>query len=114
MERCIEIIHNGKTYNVEPKMKSSGGERTFEHVTIDEANLKIEMLNLDASGKIDVIITELSSDDSNQNTQVTKGASLWVDMSIKPFMNLIWIGTLTIVLGFFVAMVRRAKEAKRS
>jgi len=108
----VEIIHNGKTYNVEPKMKSSGGERSFEHVTIEEANLKIEMLNLDASGKIDVVITELSSD-KNSQTQVTKGASLWVDMSIKPYMNLIWIGTLTVVLGFFVAMVRRGKEARK-
>jgi len=110
----VEIIHNGKTYSVEPKMKSSGGERTFEHVTIEEANLKIEMLNLDASGVIDVIITELSANDSNDATQVTKGASLWVDMSIKPFMNLIWIGTIVIVLGFLIAMVRRTKEAKRS
>ena len=109
----VEIIHNGKTYNVEPKMKSSGGEKTFEHVTIEEANLKIEMLNLDASGKIDVIITELS-ESGDQQAQITKGASLWVDVNIEPFMNLIWIGTLTIVLGFFVAMVRRAKEAKRS
>lgn len=109
----VEVKYNGKTYNVEPKMRSSGGEKTFEHVTIEEANLKIEMLNLDASGKIDVIITELASDNSDQNTQVAKGASLWVDISIKPFMNLIWIGTLTIVLGFFVSMVRRGKEARK-
>ena len=110
----VEINHNGKVYNVEPKMKSSGGSKTYEHVTIEEANLKIEMLNLDASGVIDVIITELTPDENNQTTQVAKGASLWVDMSIKPFMNLIWIGTLTIVLGFLIAMVRRTKEAKRS
>ena len=108
----VEIIHNGKTYSVEPKMKSSGGEKTFEHVTIEEANLKVEMLNLDASGKIDVIITELS-ETNYKSTNVTKGASLWVDMSIKPFMNLIWIGTLVIVLGFLIAMVRRGKEANK-
>ncbi len=110
----LEIIHNGKTYSAEPKMKSSGGSRTYEHVTIEEANLKIEMLNLNASGKIDVIITELSADDNTtQKAQITKGESLWVDASIKPFMNLIWIGTLTIVLGFLIAMMRRGKEAKR-
>ena len=111
----LKITHNGKTYSAEPRMKSSGGIKTYKHVTIEEANLKIEMLNLDASGKINVIITELSSDDkSNKIPQITKGASLWVDVSIKPFMNLIWIGTLTIVLGFLIAMLRRGKEAKKT
>lgn len=109
----VEIIHDGKTYSVEPKMMSSGGEKTFEHVTIEEANLKIEMLNLDAAGKIDVIITELS-DDSSHETKIAKGETLWVDVSIKPFMNLIWIGTLVISLGFIIAMVRRTKEAQKS
>lgn len=110
----VEIIHNGQKYTVEPKMKSSAGEKTFEHVTIEEANLKIEMLNLDASGKIDVVIIELSDTDiDNKSAQVTtKGASLWIDVSVKPFMNLIWIGTFVIVLGFFISMVRRAREAK--
>ena len=111
----LKITHNGKTYSAEPRMKSSGGNKTYEHVTIEEANLKIEMLSLNASGKINVIITELSSDEnSDRAPQITKGASLWVDVSIKPFMNLIWIGTLTIVLGFLIAMVRRGKEAKRT
>ncbi|MCF6270552.1 MAG: cytochrome c biogenesis protein CcsA [Melioribacteraceae bacterium] len=109
----LEIIHNGKTYSIEPKMKSVDGERVFEHVTIEEANLKIEMVNLDASGTIDVVITELS-DGTNHETQVTKGESLWVDVSVKPFMNLIWIGTFVISLGFIIAMVRRTKEAKRT
>jgi len=107
----IEVIHNGKTYTVEPKMKSSAGEKTFEDVVVDETNLKIELKNLDASGKIDVVIYE-KSDSDNKEIQVVKGASLWVDISIKPFISLIWVGTLTIVLGFFIAMVRRKKEAK--
>ncbi len=109
----VEVVHNGKTYNVEPKMKSSGGEKVFEHVTITEADLKIEMVNLDASGKIDVIITELS-DDNIHEAKVTKGESLWVDVSVKPFMNLIWLGTFVLSLGFIIAMVRRTREAQKS
>jgi cytochrome c-type biogenesis protein CcmF len=103
----LEVTKNGKTYNVEPKMKISSGGKKFENVSIDDINLKIVMTNLDASGKIDIVISEISDD-----TQITKGESLWVDVSVKPFMNLIWIGTLIIVLGFFISMVRRTKEAK--
>jgi len=109
----IEILHDGKTYTIEPKMKSSSGVKTFEDAVVDGTNLKIELTNLDASGKIEVVINELNkSDEPAQELQVVKGASLWVDISVKPFINLIWVGTLTIVLGFFIAMVRRKKEAK--
>jgi len=109
----IEILHDGKTYTIEPKMKSSSGVKTFEDAVVEGTNLKIELKNLDASGKIEVVINELSkTDEPTKEVQVAKGASLWVDISVKPFINLIWAGTLTIVLGFFISMVRRTKEAK--
>lgn len=109
----IEVIQNGKTYTVEPKMKSSGGEKNYEDVLVEGTNLKIALKNLEASGKIDVIIYELSeSTEVKQEVQLAKGASLWVDVSNKPFISLIWVGTLTIVLGFFISMIRRTKEAK--
>jgi cytochrome c-type biogenesis protein CcmF len=109
----IEVLHEGKTYTVEPKMKSSAGQKTYEDVSVEDTNLKIELKNLDASGLIDVVIYELG-DSGEKSDGITKGASLWVDVSIKPFMNFIWLGTLTIVLGFFIAMVRRTKESKKS
>ena len=109
----IEVVQNGKTYTIEPKMKSSGGEKTFEDVLVEGTNLKIALKNLEASGKIDIIIYELSeSTEIKQEVQMAKGASLWVDVSNKPFISLIWVGTLTIILGFFIAMIRRIKEAK--
>ena len=110
----IDVEHDGKTYTVEPKMKSSGGVKTFEDVSVGETNLKIELKNLDASGRVTVVVNELSDTQTNNSEpQITKGASLWVDISIEPLMNLIWIGTLTIVLGFFIAMIRRGREARK-
>ncbi|MDA3860655.1 MAG: cytochrome c biogenesis protein CcsA [Melioribacteraceae bacterium] len=109
----VQVLHKGKTYTVELKMKSSGGSKTYEDVTIEDTNLKIELTNLDASGRVDVIISELA-ETSVEQPQIAKGESLWVDTSIKPFMNLIWLGTLTITLGFLIAMVRRGREARRS
>ncbi len=105
----IEVTKDGKIYTVEPKMESNKGKRVFGEVTIGEANIKIDLKNLNASGVIDIVVSDLSG--NNIQSQVQKKATLWVDASVKPFMNLIWIGTLTIVLGFFIAMVRRGKEA---
>jgi cytochrome c biogenesis factor len=36
---------------------------------------------------------------------------LIVEASIKPFIGLVWVGTLIMFIGFFVAMMKRLKEA---
>lgn len=108
----LEIDYNGKKYAVEPKMESRGGERSYVGVQIEEANLNIEMLNLDAGGSVELSLSEITADGSiePQQTEAVLG-SLWIDVSIKPFIALIWIGTLTMVLGFIISVVRRTKEA---
>ncbi|HCV43086.1 MAG TPA: hypothetical protein DGH68_06345 [Bacteroidetes bacterium] len=37
--------------------------------------------------------------------------ALIVEASIKPFIGLVWVGTLIMFIGFFVAMMKRLKEA---
>ena len=106
----LEIEYNGKKYSAEPKMKSIGGERSYVDAQIDEANLNIEMLSLDASGKIELSLSQIDEADSKLEEDVELG-SLWIEVSIKPFIILIWIGTLTVVLGFLISVIRRTKEA---
>jgi len=105
----INVEKNGKSYNTEVKMESTSGTRLFGESIIDDADLRIDLKNLNASGKISVVLSPLS--DSDTNVKSVKKASLRVDVSIKPFMNFIWLGTILIVIGFFVSMIRRAKEA---
>ncbi len=109
----LEIEFEGKKYNVEPKMETKNGERSFAGVQVKEANLNIELLNLDALGKIELSLSQINSNDSQQKIEEAKLPVLWVEASIKPFMSLIWIGTLTMVLGFIIAAFRRTKEANR-
>ena len=40
-----------------------------------------------------------------------EGNSLIVEASIKPFINLVWAGTLLIMVGFFLSILKRSKEA---
>lgn len=42
----------------------------------------------------------------------SKPETLVVEASVKPLINLVWVGTVTLVVGFFVTIVRRVKEAR--
>jgi cytochrome c-type biogenesis protein CcmF len=41
-----------------------------------------------------------------------KGETLVVEASIKPFINLVWMGTVTLVVGFLLTILRRVEEAR--
>jgi cytochrome c-type biogenesis protein CcmF len=41
-----------------------------------------------------------------------KGETLVIEASIKPMINLVWAGTVTLVLGFLLTIVRRVEEAR--
>jgi cytochrome c biogenesis factor len=46
------------------------------------------------------------------NNEVAGKEVLAVTASIKPFVGLVWLGTLVVVAGFFIAMLRRLKESR--
>jgi len=109
----LEIEFDGKKYNVEPKMQTKSGKRSFVGAKVTKANLNIKLLNLDATGKIELSLSQINKDNTEQKFEEVQLPVLWVEASIKPFMSLIWIGTLTMVLGFIIATFRRTKEANK-
>jgi len=50
--------------------------------------------------------------DANDHNHQTHEETLIVTASIKPFINVLWIGTGVLVIGFFIAIIRRRKELK--
>jgi len=55
--------------------------------------------------EIAVTVPEESAEERN-------GEVLVVEASVKPLINLVWVGTVTLVVGFFLTIVRRVKEAR--
>lgn len=103
------VEYEGQSYNVQPAMKSENGQREFVPVQIPEANLNIDMTNLDASGTINLTLTSL---DGQETETVAKGReTLSIDASVKPFINLVWAGVLVMVFGFVISVVRRTRES---
>jgi cytochrome c-type biogenesis protein CcmF len=45
------------------------------------------------------------------NSVPQKGETLVVEASVKPMINLVWVGTVTLVVGFLLTILRRIKEA---
>ena len=65
------------------------------------------MTNLKASGVVNLMLSKL-------NCELTAAAPkevLQVEASVKPLINLVWLGVLTLVIGFFISVVRRTRES---
>jgi cytochrome c-type biogenesis protein CcmF len=56
---------------------------------------------------------ELSVETVGSNaTGEKKPETLLVEASIKPYINVLWIGTFTILVGFIMTIIRRARETR--
>jgi cytochrome c-type biogenesis protein CcmF len=99
---------NGVKKQLDLKRKVSQGKTEFTSGSIEDFNLKVELLNLTA-GSIDIALSTL--DGSDQVTRQQNREVLSVSASIKPFVNLVWLGVAVMVAGFLVAVSRRLKES---
>jgi cytochrome c-type biogenesis protein CcmF len=61
-----------------------------------------------SKSSVDIVIN-LPVDSSTPQREET----LVIEASIKPMINLVWAGTITLVIGFLLTIVRRVEEAKR-
>ncbi|MCB0752093.1 MAG: cytochrome C biogenesis protein, partial [Ignavibacteriae bacterium] len=104
----IVKAYGGKSYKVEPKMKSVDGKREFVPVEVKDLDLVVEMTNLDASGTVNLILRSLSGD--KQEIVSAPKEVLSIEASIKPFINLVWSGVILMVIGFIISAVKRTKE----
>jgi cytochrome c-type biogenesis protein CcmF len=109
---ALEVNYKGETKILEPVMKSSGGERTFIPVKYEPANLKIDMNNLDASGKVSLFVSNLDGNSGGHNhDHAASNEVLSINASIQPFINLVWLGVFVMCVGFVLSAVRRTKES---
>jgi len=101
------VVYNGIISQGEALMRSKGGEKDFIPVDLKDADLRIEMTNLDASGTVSVKLSKLS----DPNPMFFEASpTLSVEVSIKPFINLVWLGVILMVIGFIIAALKRVKQ----
>lgn len=109
---ALQVEINGKTFSAEPYLEIQNGERKYFPATIEEENLKFELTSVEASaGSIHLQVSNLDGSSQTVSTPKVK-ETLTVDASIKPFINLVWLGTLIMVLGYIISAMRRTKESQ--
>jgi hypothetical protein len=100
---------HGKKQDIKVAWLNKSGQKTLTSADLPQDNVRISLLNLDASGKVDLAFSKL---DGSDLTAVKKPKEvLTVTASIKPFINFVWTGVLIMVIGFVFSVVRRLKES---
>lgn len=106
----LEVKHYGKVYKVTPKFITKEAEREDIPVDIKDADLTIRFASLSADqGKATIIVSPYTVE---KFPTPIKQEILAVNASIKPFINLVWGGTIILTIGFIIAIVRRSRESK--
>jgi len=110
----LNVVVNGKSYDVKPYLEILNGERTYQPALIESENLKFELTSVEASsGSINLQVSNINGT-NNESTVAEKEVkeTLTIDASIKPFINLVWLGTLIMVIGYIISAFRRTKESQ--
>lgn len=100
----------GKSQEVEPKFEMRDGQKVDVPVRLSKENLEIKLVSLAADDR--AVVIEVDELNKTQTKSSDQREVLAVTASIKPFVGLVWLGTVVIVVGFFISMLRRLKESK--
>jgi cytochrome c-type biogenesis protein CcmF len=106
----LEVKHYGEVYKVTPKFVSKEGERKDMPADIKDANISISFASLSADqGKATIVVSPYTLE---KFPTPAKQEILAVNASVKPFINLVWAGTVILSIGFLISIIRRSKESK--
>ncbi len=108
----LDVRTGHGTERIKPVMRNTRG--TIDYVPAHAGNSAVEFTivklepNREDPSQSHV---EIGVKDPSAATVQPAAETLVVEASIKPYINLVWMGTITLVVGFAVTVVRRVKEA---
>ncbi|NOZ77992.1 MAG: cytochrome c biogenesis protein CcsA [Acidobacteria bacterium] len=104
----LKVTREGKTYALEPKYlkDTASSERVIPAGIPGSGGLALTLGKIDANGGA----VELELYDPSLPPQPPARPSLVLDVSTKPGISLVWIGTIILILGIFLAMVYRRRD----
>jgi cytochrome c-type biogenesis protein CcmF len=107
------VEKDGKKSAVVPKMKNSNGQMTYEPALAEGVKFNIVGIQPNSEdpekSSVEMAVETPNPDAPKEN----KPETLVVEASIKPYINVLWIGTFIILVGFIMTMIRRAREVRK-
>jgi len=111
----LEVIKAGKKYTLKPTMTNSGGQPKFENAEISGTGIIIGIKGMkpgnDEQASVTLSVEGLQEESVQQQTK--KIDTLVVEASIKPYINLVWIGTFALIGGFLITIFRRVQDVNK-
>jgi cytochrome c-type biogenesis protein CcmF len=104
----LEISKDGRSEIIEPIYNiEAGSEPKIEYASLQSApSVSFAITRIDASsGRVMVEAKGLGKDIQPQETLI-------VEASIKPYINVLWLGTYIVAFGFMISIYRRWQERK--
>jgi cytochrome c-type biogenesis protein CcmF len=110
----LEVTKDGKSETIEPMMRGKMGEFTYEPTKGALSGLEFTIAKVQPN-KEDPSQSrvEISVNDPASASNKPKVETLVVEASIKPFINLVWMGTVTLLIGMILTIMRRVEEASK-
>jgi cytochrome c-type biogenesis protein CcmF len=111
----IEVTVNGKKELLHPTMSNKGGQPTFTGAKVPNSDVSVTIKGMSPSqeeGKATVTL-DIQGVHGAEKAAAPKAETLVVEASVKPFINLVWIGTVLLIGGFLITIVRRIQEVKK-
>ena len=109
----LDVARGNKTFHLSPEMHNERGKITYIPVTLPNSNVSFAIkgmgLGNGGRGKSSITITVSTPLAAGQPP---KSETLIVEASIKPFINLVWIGTITLVVGILYYDSSKGKRSK--
>jgi len=111
----IEVLYNGKKVVVQPTMSNKGGNPTYTEAPLPDSKIALVIKGMnpskeDGEATVTLDVTGLHGEESSSQP---KAETLVVEASVKPYINLVWIGTVLLIGGFLITIVRRIEEVKK-
>ncbi len=104
----LEITKDGKSETIEPIYNiEAGSEPKIEYAALQSApSVSFAITRIDASsGRVMVEAKGLGAEVQPQETLI-------IEASIKPYINVLWLGTYIVAFGFVISIYRRWQERK--
>jgi cytochrome c-type biogenesis protein CcmF len=109
----LKIAKDGKSEQIKPLMKGEKGEMNFVPAKSSLGTTEFTIVRVQPNREnTDQSKVELSINDPTAQSRAPKVETLIVEASIKPYINLVWMGTVTLLVGFILTIVRRVQEAQ--
>ena len=109
----LVVTEKGQKHEVKPLFKRGSGGPTYVPAVLPGTGVQFTIVKMEpnredpSKSRVEIGVTDPAG-----MAGKPKNETLIVEASIKPYINLVWMGTVTLVVGFIITIVRRVQEAR--